>query len=546
MKISQTIPVVSNALQIKAANLKNSPAALISARLISNYLLGEDNEGLLSLSEYGHLFRKLRLVSNLPLIADAQSGFGNALNAYKTAQELARSGADYLLLNDQKYPSHSQIPNAAENLPDFLGKIQAALDGIADSNCQLILKFEGPTFYGLSGLKERIALAQALKINFVLSRLTVPQLQQLQAAGFLPAFNFSYSLDDANILPDALAEFKPAFIFNLQAELPTTSFPTVTEKPVYRNNFAKFKAMRKKFRQAVFTKDKIVNLVVAPDSLSAKIAEKLGYQAIFAAGYATSASNLAKPDRGLADFGIMVNKCREIVNAVNIPVFADADTGYGDTKNIARTVRSYEMIGACGLFLEDQVWPKHCGHMAGKKVEPTEVLAAKIKAATQARQDPNFLIMSRTDARAVYDLKEAIARSKQYLAAGADLVFIEAPRNIEELKAEIKAFPDTPLMLNMIEGGATPIMSVAEARKLGFRIIVHPTALTYAQTFAVKRVLSILQQTGKTAGAKDVMLSFDEFNKFIGLNEVNDREQHYAAEKMELVLQKLKSQITQK
>mgnify|MGYP001315905636 CR=1 FL=1 len=196
--------------------------------------------------------------------------------------------------------------------------------------------------------------------------------------------------------------------------------------------------------------------------------------------------------------------------------------------------------------MEDQVWPKRCGHMAGKKVEPTEVLAAKIKAATQARQDPNFLIMSRTDARAVYDLKEAIARSKQYLAAGADLVFIEAPRNIEELKAEIKAFPDTPLMLNMIEGGATPIMSVAEARKLGFRIIVHPTALTYAQTFAVKRVLSILQQTGKTAGAKDVMLSFDEFNKFIGLNEVNDREQHYAAEKMELVLQKLKSQITQK
>ena len=541
MKISQQLPIVSNALQIKEAAQKKSAAAFVSARLISNYFLGVDNEGLLSLSEYGHFFRKLRLVSSLPLIADAQSGFGNALNTYETAQELARSGADYLLLNDQKYPSHSLTPNAAENLPDFLGKIKAAQDGLVDSNCQLILKFCGTAFYGLSGLKERIELAQALKINFVLSRLTAAQLQQLQTSGLLSAFSFSYSLDDTSILPTALAEFKPAFVFDLQAALPAQSFPAAAARPAYRNNFAKFKKMRATFRQAVFTKGNIVNLVVAPDSLSAKIAEKLGYQAIFAAGYATSASNLAQPDRGLADFGIMVNKCREIVNAANIPVFADADTGYGDTENIVRTVKSYEMIGACGLFLEDQVWPKRCGHMAGKKVEPTAVLVAKIKAAVKARQDPNFLIMSRTDARAVYDLKEAINRSKQYLAAGADLVFIEAPRNIEELKAEIKAFPNTPLMLNMIEGGATPILSVAEARKLGFRIIVHPTALTYAQTFAVQRVLSILQQTGKTAAAKDVMLSFNEFNKFIGLDEVNDREQQYTVEKMQPLLEKLKA-----
>ncbi|KRM88645.1 isocitrate lyase/PEP mutase family protein [Liquorilactobacillus vini] len=177
--------------------------------------------------------------------------------------------------------------------------------------------------------------------------------------------------------------------------------------------------------------------------------------------------------------------------------------------------------------------------MAGKKVETPEVLIEKIKMAVKTRQDPNFLIMSRTDARAVYDLSTAIKRSQAYLRAGADLVFIEAPASIDELKAELAAFPETPLMLNVIEGGTTPILSIEQAQKMGFKIIVHPAALTYAQTYATDKVLSILKKTGKTSAAKDMMLSFSEFNNLIGLSTVNQLEEQYSHEKMQVLLSKM-------
>lgn len=299
----------------------------------------------------------------------------------------------------------------------------------------------------------------------------------------------------------------------------------------------KFNQMRQQFQQAVFG-TQVVNMVVAPDSLAAKVAQQQGFKAIFAAGYATSASNLAMPDRGLADFGIMLNKCREIVNAVNIPVFADADTGYGDLANVRRTVRSYEAIGAAGLFLEDQTWPKRCGHMAGKSVVPQAEMVAKIEAAAAARQHDDFLIMSRTDARAVYDLETAIARSQAYHAAGADLVFIEAPRSVSELKQIAAAFPDVPLMANMIEDGATPLLSSTELQKLGFSIVVHPTALTYAQTYADEQVLHELATAGTTMQSKAAMVTFDRFNQFVGLDEVNQLEACYAPEQMLIEMKK--------
>lgn len=299
----------------------------------------------------------------------------------------------------------------------------------------------------------------------------------------------------------------------------------------------KFNQMRQQFQQAVFG-TQVVNMVVAPDSLAAKVAQQQGFKAIFAAGYATSASNLAMPDRGLADFGIMLNKCREIVNAVDIPVFADADTGYGDLANVRRTVRSYEAIGAAGLFLEDQTWPKRCGHMAGKSVVPQAEMVAKIEAAAAARQHDDFLIMSRTDARAVYDLETAIARSQAYHAAGADLVFIEAPRSVAELKQIAAAFPDVPLMANMIEDGATPILSSTELQELGFSIVVHPTALTYAQTYADEQVLHELATAGTTMQSKAAMVTFDRFNQFVGLDEVNQLEARYAPEQMLVEMKK--------
>lgn len=299
----------------------------------------------------------------------------------------------------------------------------------------------------------------------------------------------------------------------------------------------KFNQMRQQFQQAVFG-TQVVNMVVAPDSLAAKVAQQQGFKAIFAAGYATSASNLAMPDRGLADFGIMLNKCREIVNAVDIPVFADADTGYGDLANVRRTVRSYEAIGAAGLFLEDQMWPKRCGHMAGKSVVPQAEMVAKIEAAAAARQHDDFLIMSRTDARAVYDLETAIARSQAYHAAGADLVFIEAPRSVAELKQIAAAFPDVPLMANMIEDGATPLLSSTELQELGFSIVVHPTALTYAQTYADEQVLHELATAGTTMQSKAAMVTFDRFNQFVGLDEVNQLEARYAPEQMLVEMKK--------
>ncbi|WP_461215448.1 isocitrate lyase/PEP mutase family protein [Lacticaseibacillus sp. GG6-2] len=302
----------------------------------------------------------------------------------------------------------------------------------------------------------------------------------------------------------------------------------------------KAERMRAMFKQMVFS-DQIIRMLVAPDALGAKIAEHAGADAVFAAGYATSAANLAMPDRGIADFGEMLEKCRQIVNATTVPVFADADTGYGDLANVRRTVASYEQIGAAGLFLEDQTWPKRCGHMDNKSVEPTEVLEAKIRTAKAARKHSDFLIMSRTDARAVYGLDEAIARSKRYQAAGADMVFIEAPRDISELQAIHDAFPDTPLMANMIEGGKTPLTDTAKLRDLGFRIVVYPTAMTYATAYADEQLVQTLMTEGSTKSYEDQMITFDRFNKFVGLDEVNNREAQYSADRMSAELASLYS-----
>lgn len=289
--------------------------------------------------------------------------------------------------------------------------------------------------------------------------------------------------------------------------------------------------MRYQFKTQVMS-GHIVRMVVAPDALAAKIAEQSGAQAIFTAGYATSASTLAMPDRGISDFGMALERCREIINATNIPVFADADTGYGDLDNVRRTVENYEAIGACGIFIEDQVWPKRCGHMAGKKVEPTEVLEAKIRAAKAARKHDDFLIMSRTDARAVYGLANAIDRSRRYQAAGADLIFIEAPQSVAELEQIHAAFPDTPLMANMIEGGKTPLTTAEDLERLGFNIVVHPTAMTYTQAYAEEQLLQTLQRDGTTTAAEGQMITFNKFNQFVGLDQVNTREAQYAPENM--------------
>lgn len=290
----------------------------------------------------------------------------------------------------------------------------------------------------------------------------------------------------------------------------------------------KFNQNRKQFKERIFDKNKITNMFVAQDALSAKIAESLGYHAIFVAGYATSAVNLGLPDRGISDFDIMLNKCREIINATNLPVFADADTGYGDLDNVARTINNYEQIGAAGVFLEYQKWPKKCGHMEGKEIEKTEILADKINEAVKTRKNEDFLIMSRTDARAINGLSDAINRSKIYSKAGANLIFIEAPENINELKKIKEAFPDTPLMANMIEDGKTPDLTTNELKELGFSIVVHPTASVYTEAYSIKNMLKTLQKEGSTKNMINQMITFNEFNEFVGLNKLNKFEKSHS------------------
>lgn len=294
----------------------------------------------------------------------------------------------------------------------------------------------------------------------------------------------------------------------------------------------KTEELRKLFVKMMHTDGEIQTMPVAPDALAAKIAEHEGFTSIYAAGYATNASDLAQPDRGFADFGIMLNKAREIINAVNVPVFCDADTGYGDADDIARTVRAFEDIGAAGVFIEDQVWPKRCGHMNGKQCVPEEVMLARLKAAIDARTDPNFLIMSRTDEIAIEGYDEAVKRTHDYIKAGVDMTFLEAPQNVEMLEAIPKEFEGVPQMANMIQGGKTPIESVEQLRKFGFKIVVVPNDLVYSITYTYMHVLKDLKATGKTTGHLDQMVPFPRFNKFIGLDEVNARENMYTAEKM--------------
>lgn len=298
----------------------------------------------------------------------------------------------------------------------------------------------------------------------------------------------------------------------------------------------KAEKMREKFCKMMFESDRLTNMVVVPDVLAAKVAEQQGFKALFVAGYAASADLLGLPDRGVLDFNQQLDQLNRVCQAVNVPVFADADTGYGDVENVKRTVQAFEQAGAVGLFLEDQQWPKRCGHMAGKQLVPTEELEAKLRAAVEARHHDNFLIMSRTDARQSYGLEEAINRSKRYKAAGADMVFVEAPQSKDELRQVVKEFPDVPLMANMIEGGDTPLTSADELEKMGYRILVHPNDLTYVDAYADRMLLNELHTTGKTDHSQDRMIEFPEFNQMVGLDKLNSLDQQYSNESMKKYL----------
>ncbi len=262
------------------------------------------------------------------------------------------------------------------------------------------------------------------------------------------------------------------------------------------------------------------------DCLGAKLAEQVGFEVIATSGFGIAASTLGLPDYGFLTATEMLYSVGRIAQAVNLPLIADMDTGYGNALNVIRTVKDAVQLGIAGILLEDQEWPKKCGHFEGKRVIPTAEHAGKIRAAVQARGESNLAIIARTDARAPLGLQEAIDRGRAYIAAGADILFVEAPQSVEELKAIVAAFPDVPLVANMIEGGKTPQLSASELQQLGFKIVFFPVTTLLAATQVMTACLRQLKAQGTTANLKD-LVSFKDFQELIGVSKYLQIEQQF-------------------
>ena len=266
------------------------------------------------------------------------------------------------------------------------------------------------------------------------------------------------------------------------------------------------------------------------DAIGAKIADKVGFDAMFQTGYGTSATLFGMPDYGFIGATETVDNARRICRASSVPVIVDSDTGYGNALSVWKLVKELESAGASGIFLEDQRWPKRCGHMQGKEVISQEEYTEKLGAAIDARENKDFIIVARTDARATEGLDMAIERGLQNKKTGADAVFIEAPRSIEEMKTIGKSIK-APLVANMIEGGATPISSAQTLYDIGFKIILYPLSVLFANTYATMNILQELKNTGTTTKFKRKVVDFDQFNDLVELSKFRKMERKYGFSK---------------
>lgn len=262
------------------------------------------------------------------------------------------------------------------------------------------------------------------------------------------------------------------------------------------------------------------------DALSAKIAGRAGFEVVFITGYSLSATMLGEPDFGLLTQTEVVSAAQRICSVVDTPVIVDADTGYGNAINVIRTVQDLIRIGAAGMFLEDQVWPKRCGHMKGKLVVPLDEQLKKLRAAIEAKKGNDFYIVARTDSRQVLGLSEAITRGIAFKEAGVDAVFVEAPESKQEMK-EISRHVPGPLVANMLERGVTPLMGPQELKQLGFDLVVWPLAPLYSVAKSLTDVYSTLRRDGSTAAILDRLMPFDDFNKIVGLKEKYALDERY-------------------
>ena len=271
-------------------------------------------------------------------------------------------------------------------------------------------------------------------------------------------------------------------------------------------------------------------LIVAPgvyDLVSAKIADSAGFDALYMTGFGVVASHLGYPDAGLATYSDMVGRVRQMAEGVETPLIADGDTGYGGLLNVDHTVRGYEAAGAQAIQLEDQEFPKKCGHTPGRRVIPLADAARKIKVAAQARSSRDFKIIARTDARTTHGLDEALRRGEAFLKAGADILFIESPESEDEMRRIGAAF-ETPLVANMVEGGRTPILSRVELESIGYKIAIYPVAGLLAASAALSSVYAHLRSRGSTLGWSGDLTAFEDFVKMIGFERIWEFEKRNA------------------
>lgn len=284
-------------------------------------------------------------------------------------------------------------------------------------------------------------------------------------------------------------------------------------------------SMAKRLREMINSGE----LIMAPgayDVWSALIIQKVGFPAVYMTGYGVSASMIGKPDIGLMSFAEVSTMARSMAMVLDIPLIADADTGFGNCLNVVRCVEEYEAAGVAAIQLEDQVMPKRCGHMDGKGLVSTEDMVSKIRAAVHTRKDPDFVIIARTDARAVIGLEEAICRAKAYIQAGADVIFIEAPQSEEEVRCIGKALK-APLMANIVEKGKTPCFTAHQLEEMGYSIAIYPVTALYAATRQVAEAMNILKQTGSISETSAYTCNFPEFNRMIGLDELRTLEKSF-------------------
>lgn len=271
-------------------------------------------------------------------------------------------------------------------------------------------------------------------------------------------------------------------------------------------------------------------ILIAPgayDSFTARLIEVSGFEVVYLSGAGVSYTSLGQPDSGLVTQTQMVARVRAISDAVDLPLIADGDTGFGNAVNVYQTVQLYEDAGANAIQLEDQQFPKRCGHLSGKELVSAAEMAAKVHAAVDARKTTDFLIIARTDALTVAGLDEALQRAQLYKDAGADIIFVESPLSKPELQEIGEAFPKTLLMANMVEGGKTPILDASELQEMGFDLVIYPNSLTRRFALSGLALLEELKTKGTTSHLLDTMMPFTDLNQLLGMDRLKELEHSY-------------------